>query len=85
MTKKKAFIPPEVIQTFKDCQSLFPTGYVKKWGTRSGLEYYQFVIPDGEDGPLVTGYPLVCSWDGRKVKEIYGMAALRALRQFSEP
>ena len=83
MTKKKTTIPPEVIRAFEDCQSMFPAGHVKKWGKKNGLEYYQFVIPDGKDGPLVTGFPLVCSWDGQKVEDVYGMDALRVLRQFA--
>ena len=82
MTKKRTFIPPEVIQTFKDFQSLYPAGYVKKLGTNNGLTYYQFVIPDGEDGPILTGYPLIRSWDGRKVEDVYGTDALDILCQF---
>ena len=82
MTKKKTSIPPEVVQNFKDCQSLFPAGYVKKWGTKDGLEYYQFVIPDGEDGPPLTGYPLICAWDEKEATEIYGEEVFHVLCQF---
>lgn len=82
MTKKKAFIPPEVIRTFKDFQSLYPAGYVEKLGANNGLTYYQFVIPDGEDGPIPTGYPLICSWDGQDAKDVYGIDALRIQCRF---
>ena len=82
MTKKKNTIPPKVIQTFEDCQGLFPAGYVKKLGKSKGIEYYQFIIPDGENGPLKTGFPLVCSWDGRDVKELEPEDALDAVVRF---
>lgn len=85
MTKKKNTFPPGILRAFENCQRRFPTGYVKKLGAKNDLEYYQFVIPEGENGPIEAGFPLVRSWNGREAAEIMGYAALRVLNQLSEP